>query len=837
MNPIKKLCTQAAATPVVLQGNIAFATGCVRCGIHAVDGYPGTPSTEVIDRGLSQVQEMITVGWSVNEAAASAMGFGHSLGGNDCVVTMKIPGLFQAGDPFASAAFFNADRGALVYYVATDFTPSSTQHLVDPRPFIRSCFTPIFEPRNHQELHDAAEIAADLSRQFSSPVVILVSGTLCHSEGLVRLNPIKTRKKNGGTGSLQGFNTLPAPARINYDRVINERMPALRTFVEQSPLNLWEKGAGRIGVITCGIGDLMVREVKESLNVDIDLLSLAFTNPLPEDLITRFCASIDGPIHIIEDGSRCLEDAVRRLGITPQGKESDSLTEWTPLLVAEKLGCAVEKMAAPPVQPLMRPPMICPGCPYRLFGETVRRMKKQKKIENVIGDIGCNTLLFFMDALDTNLCMGASEANRAGYVLAQPEKAAKCLSLIGDGTETHSGLDATRNTLFRQVPGVKVILDNNWTAMTGGQPGPTSPVNLAGQTNSFDLHKALEAYGAKVLEADSYDRKGVQKVLTEALACADNGEFVTVILSGVCIRKMPKSAMHTRMRIDPELCVRCGMCQICPGTEQEKGEVPIYNTNCTGCASQPAACAQMCPKGAISPIPVDEMKKAAAPELPAAPEEITPPAVTSLSLPDRIAVAIRGVGGQGNLFFGKVLTRMAFLAGYGDTNVVKGETHGMAQMGGPVISTFCCGRVRSPVLLPGTADCLVAMEKSEILRPGFIDMIRPEGTVLIADTRVFPYGIGEDQYPREEAIEEALEAYRVVEVDVLGRALSLGDTTGRSANVVMIGALSALAPFDAFPEELWLAALKQISLNAQIWSANYAAFNIGREAVAAVAAR
>ncbi len=115
MNPIKKICTQDAGTPTVLQGNIAFAAGCVRSGIHAVDGYPGTPSTEVIDKGLSQVQDMITVAWSVNEATAAAMGHGHSLGGNDCIVTMKIPGLFQAGDPFTSGAVFNDDRGAVVY--------------------------------------------------------------------------------------------------------------------------------------------------------------------------------------------------------------------------------------------------------------------------------------------------------------------------------------------------------------------------------------------------------------------------------------------------------------------------------------------------------------------------------------------------------------------------------------------------------------------------------------------------------------------------------------------------------------------------------------------------
>jgi indolepyruvate ferredoxin oxidoreductase alpha subunit len=832
MNPIKKICTQEAGTPTVLQGNIAFATGCVRSGIHAVDGYPGTPSTEVIDKGLSQVQDMITVGWSINEATASAMGHGHSLGGNDCVVTMKIPGLFQAGDPFTSGAFFNEDRGALVYYVASDYTPSSTQHLVDPRPFIKSCFTPILEPRNHQEFHDVPEIAADLARECQTPVVIMASGTLCHSEGLVRLSPIKKREKVEITVPLKTFNTLPGIARGNYDRVVKERLPKLIEIVEKSPLNIWEKGAGKVGVVTYGVSDLMVREVKESLGEDIDILSLGFTFPLPMKLIHKFYESISGPVYVIEDGYRYLQDAIMSAGMQIEGKEiTDTLTEWSPATIAEKMGYSIQQTETPSVQPLMRPPMICPGCPYRLFGEIVRKMKKRGKLESVFGDIGCNTLLFFMDAVDTNLCMGASESNRAGYVLANPEKASKCLSLLGDGTETHSGLDATRNTIFRKVPGVKVILDNSWTAMTGGQPGPTSPVNLAGQENSFNLQASLAAHGARVLVADGYDKKGVEKVLKEALAAADENEFVTVVITGECIKKVPKSAHGTKLVVDRELCVECGMCQICPGILLDKEGAPHFNNNCSGCMSQPAACGQMCPKGAISPVKKGQGPAAVQRELPQAPEGIELPTFDGLDLPEKIAVSIRGVGGQGNLFFGKVLTQMAFLAGYGDTNVVKGETHGMAQMGGPVISTFSCGKVCSPVLLPGTADCLVTMEKSEILRQGFIDMLKPGGTVLMATTRVFPYGVDEDQYPSDQEINDILATYNIVEVDVLAEALALGDSGGRSANVVMMGALSRLDPFCDFPAELWLQALKNVSPKPAIWTANYAAFNAGKKLI------
>jgi indolepyruvate ferredoxin oxidoreductase alpha subunit len=191
-------------------------------------------------------------------------------------------------------------------------------------------------------------------------------------------------------------------------------------------------------------------------------------------------------------------------------------------------------------------------------------------------------------------------------------------------------------------------------------------------------------------------------------------------------------------------------------------------------------------------------------------------------------VGIRGVGGQGILFFGRVLTQLAFIAGYGEKNVVKGETHGMAQMGGPVISTFACGDVYSPVLMPGTADVLIALEKSEILRAGFLETLHPEGTVLLAETKIVPFSALTKEYPPDGQIEMMLHAYHVVKADPLTTAIELGDPTGRLANVVMLGLLSTMHPFDIFPLELWYTALKRVNSRPDVWAANYAAFNAGR---------
>jgi len=827
-NSIRELCTAPTGQAEVLQGNVAFAVGCVRGGLHAADGYPGTPSSEVIDRGLSQVQDLIKVGWSVNEAVASAVGHGHSLAGRDCVVTMKIPGLFQAADIFTSGALFHQERGALVYYVASDFTPSSTQHTIDPRYLFKSCFTPVLEPRNHQELHESAALAVEIGRTYKTQVVIMPNGGLCHSEGLIHLMQQQKREPVPMPESLKSFITLPSAARKNYDAVLPTRLPALVEMVESSPLNTWEKGSGKIGVITYGIGDMYVREVKETLGADLDILSLAFTYPLPMKLIRAFCDSIRGPIYVIEDGYRYLQEVLENAGYEVIGKEmSSTLTEWTPGLVAERLGLAAPAQTSAAAA-VVRPPVICAGCPYRLFAEEVAFLKKKKELDVVFGDIGCNTLLYFMNALDTGLAMGTSEAERIGYVLSRPEQAGRCISLIGDSTECHTGLDATRNAVYRNTPGVKVILDNSWTAMTGGQPSPTSPTNLGGEPIRFNLPEALKAYGANVITVGAYEKKKIRQALRTALADAKKGTYTTIVVTeGVCIQKLPASTQ--RVYVEAETCKKCDACLICPGLELDSDGIPRVTNLCSGCGGSAPACVQSCPTNVLKVVDIIDLNLPAQPEFAAPPAVIEIPPLVKADFPARLAVAIRGVGGQGNLFFGSVLSQLAFLAGYGEKNIIKGETHGMAQMGGPVISTFGCGAVSSPVFLPGAANCLIAMEKGEVMRPGFLEMLKPGGTVLLADTKIIPPGLSEEQSPTDEQIHASLRGYRVIEVDVLGKALELGDRSGRTANVVMLGILSTLQPFDIFPAELWLNALKRANSKPAVWAANYAAFHSGRE--------
>lgn len=850
----------------VMQGNRAFALGCARGGLHLADGYPGTPSTEVIHGGLDTLQDTLRVGWSVNEAVAVALGFGASLAGADAVVTMKVPGLFQAGDAVASAAFFTAERGALVLYVATDFVPSSTQYVADPRPFLRSCLLPVLEPRSHQEMYSSPAVAVELARRWRCPVVVLASGILCHSEGRVSLGDRRPQPAVEVAGGYERFMNLPSIARRNYDQALTERWGGLGAALEDHPLNRIEWGGRRLGVITHGVTELYLREVAASLPEPPAVLSLGVTAPVPVELARRFVEGVDGPVLVVGDGQRFVQEQLAAQGLLLPGQGwLDPRTEWTPQALLQRLLAArrgratsveVPAVAPPPAAVVAspsagspppldeatspsappRPPNICAGCPYRAFGLAVAKLRRRRKIVASFGDIGCNTLLHFLGALDTCLCMGASDSQRQGAVLADPSLAGRCLSVIGDSTECHSGLDSTRNAIFRNVPGVKVVLDNQITAMTGGQLAPSSPHNLAGETTPFSLAAALRGEGATVVEVDAYALDAVSAALKDALRQAEAGAFIVLLLRGACVRQVPRADQRGRVQVDEALCTRCGQCGICPGVEHGPDGTPAATPLCSGCGGALAVCVQRCRFGAlqvVQPAPPEGRVATPGSVAPKQPEPTVsdgeaPPPSGAHELPDALRVAVRGVGGQGILFFGRVLAELALLAGY--PQIVKGETHGMAQLGGPVISTFSCGRqgVHSPVLLPGSADVLVALELSEVLRPGFLDLLRPGGAVLLDLRRITPPGLAAGAYPELAQVRAALQGRRVLELDGLQVARSVGDLDGRGVNVVALGLLSAQAPFDRVGHDLWLQALRRVAPQPARAAANQRAFAAGR---------
>ena len=834
MAEFKEIVHAPPDSKLILQGNTAFALGVIHAGYHAATGYPGTPSTEVIDKSLATVQDKILVGWSVNEAVAVSVGLGHAMAGMDTLVTMKIPGLFQAGDALTTTAFFSVEAGALVILAVTDYIPSSTQHVIDARYFLASTRLPVLEPRDHQEMYDIARIAADMSRQFNTPVVVLASGMLAHSEALIKIREARVVKQKELPENLKQWMNLPVIARANYNKVTTERIPLIQQWADTSGLANASFGSEDWGVIVSGDSKIISSEAFNIAHVRPSVLSLAITYPIPEKAIKDFASKIKGKLFVIEDGDRFLEEKIRLLGIEVIGKgELSTITTWMPedvLIFLSSHGVLTftpEKKELP-IKPIIRPPSICPGCQYRAFALTVGKLKKRKKIYASFGDIGCSTLLYFYNAIDTVSCMGASDSIRQGFVLSRPDMASNVLSVIGDSTECHSGLDSTRNAVFRNIPGVKVILDNYITAMTGGQVAPSSAVNLEGRPHRFNLKAAVEAEGGRTVVVDSYNLKEVGKEVKKSLELAGQGHYSTLILEGSCIREAEPNKLVRTIEIDQDKCRNCGLCDICPGIELDENKHPRFTILCTNCGTNKPVCMQCCPFDAITYIEKrDRKKREATPVQPAANK--SPVVMNREQIPNSIRVAVRGIGGQGNLFFGKVLAEVALHTPFIDTNIVKGDTHGMAQLGGPVISTFSCGEVFSPVLAGSSADVLVVMEISEILRPGFLNLLKKDGTIIMNNFTVLPINTKKEDYPKLAEIEKALEGFTVIQVDASQLVLELGDPFGKSANVLILGILSTIKPFNVIPEQIWADALSSISANETNRSLNLLAFDKGRK--------
>ena len=626
---------------------------------------------------------------------------------------------------------------------------------------------------------------------------------------------------------------LPSIARQNYNKATQERIPSIQKWAETSHLVSEIKGKDDWGIITCGNTEGIVLEALNSLSLNPSILSLGITNPIPQGRIKQFTDNISGNIYVIEDGDRFLEEKIRLSRVNVTGKEEQSvLTLWTPDDIVDFLSNHLDlpkpgNVIQTDLEPLPRPPSICPGCSYKAFALSVAKLKKQKKIYASFGDIGCSTLLFFNNALDTVSCMGASDPMRQGFVLSRPDMAHKVISVIGDSTECHSGMDGTRNAIFRNIPGVKVILDNYSTAMTGQQPAPSSKTNLAGQDITFDLHKAIEAEGGRTVVVDAYDVKKVDKALKEALKLAEEKVYTTLILEGECIHNVEKSKLARDLEFDYDNCKRCDLCNICPGIQTDDEKTPSFTSLCSNCASSSQVCLQRCPFDAINKkddlgnyqkdFPLLDFPKFTAPV-----------ALDKSKFPKSLKIAIRGIGGQGNLFFGKVLTEVALRTPYIDTNIIKGDTLGMAQLGGSVISTFSCGDVYSSVLAPFSADALVVMEQSEVLRPGFLDLLKPGGTIILNEFSALPINANKDDYPKIEDIQDALSNFNTIHINAHQIAIDMNDSSGISTNVIIIGLLSKINPFSQIPSEIWQEAILELSPNDLIKTINLSGYSQGR---------
>ncbi len=452
----------AGGARLLLSGNEAIARAGVDAQVALGAGYPGTPSTEILENfsdlgGPAQ--------WSPNEKVALEVAIGAAYGGARVLMTTKHVGLNVAADPLFTVAYTGV-AGALVIVVADDPGMASSQNEQDSRRYARAAGVPMFEPADSQEAYDMTLEALRRSQEWGLPVFLRVTTRVCHSKTIVtphgRIDaPTPTHFER----DIPGLVMIPAYARIAHKK-LREQLAAISEWADTTEWNgLSGSGGPSLGVITSGIVYQHVRDAAP----EADVLKLGFSYPVPEGKIRDFVTTHERCV-VIEEGDPVLAEAIGAMGLTVESKsERYRFGE----LSVERIRRILDRDESPePSMPKGKPPQLCVGCPHR---KTFEILKELNCI--VTGDIGCYTLgvLPPFQAMDTCVCMGASIGVGLGLRHVIPEdEARRVVSVIGDSTFVHSGVTGLIEMAYNRprTGHLTIILDNGTTAMTGMQEHP-----------------------------------------------------------------------------------------------------------------------------------------------------------------------------------------------------------------------------------------------------------------------------------------------------------------------------------------------------------------------------
>ncbi len=578
----------------LLAGNEAVALAALHVGVRMATGYPGTPSTEILETLASFGDRRVVTRWAPNEKVALEVALGSSFARARSLVTMKHVGLNVASDPLMTGAYTGV-KGGLVLVSADDPGMHSSQNEQDNRHYARFAGLPMLEPSSSREAYDFTRTAFALSEQFETIVLLRLTTRICHSKSVVTPGaPEDVQRDHTFERDIERFVMVPGNARKRH-AALEERLARLEELSETVEVNacVGDPEGAPLGIVAAGVAYQYVREVAPNVPV----FKVGMSWPLPLKSIGEFGRAV-GDLLVVEELSDFMLENIRAAGIEARGKDRCfRLGELNPDRVRAIIeGRPDAAREAPSDLPPPRPPVLCAGCGHR---SVFHVLKKLKLI--VTGDIGCYTLgaLPPLSNLDTCICMGASVGNALGIerVVSQ-EEARRVVAVIGDSTFFHSGLTGVLDAVYNGSTGTLLILDNGTTAMTGGQAHPGTGLRLDGEpAPTVTPENACRGLGVRdVKVVDSYDRSGLQEALEESLGRA---EYSVIVCRRPCLL-LRRDAERRRYRIAPDLCKDCGACLKtgCPALEQAEGHVEINPLYCTGCG----LCFDVCKFDAVEEV-------------------------------------------------------------------------------------------------------------------------------------------------------------------------------------------------------------------------------------------
>ena len=622
----------------MIMGNQAIALGALKAGVNLVAGYPGTPSSEIIEFISKYKNKTGTyVEWSVNEKAAAEVAAGASYAGSRTMITMKQVGLNVASDPVMCLSYVGV-KGGMVIVVADDPGPISSQTEQDTRNYAQYSKLPCFDPSTPSEAYEMVQEAFELSEKYNTPVLLRPTTRVDHAYESMEFPELGPCRAPGAFEKDSArWVIFPKASFNNHKRIFERNEKVLPQEFSQSK---WNKIGGEslplasaTGVSSAtpsprgsapktpafaagGISYCYLMEALSLLGIkDAPVLKIGTPYPFPKQLAEKFLQEHDHVI-VFEELDPVIEENLIRLAGSANIKATISGKLDGTVPVAGELSVEIVKDILSdndkgeshenegPSLPV-RPPVLCAGCPHRGAFYAVKQAMKGKKTA-YCGDIGCYTLgnAQPLDMTDTCLCMGADITMAQGFY--HNEKDRYCFSFIGDSTFFASGITGVVNGVYNQAKQTICVLDNSTTAMTGHQPHPGTGVTMMGEiVEKISIEKILQAIGVSpVITVNPFD----QQAAVEAVKTASEAPGVSaIIFKAPCIaiaQKVGWEKPHA-LTVDTAKCIGCRKCINelgCPALSvcmqaNEKGKrlVEIDKSLCTGCG----LCSQVCLTGAI----------------------------------------------------------------------------------------------------------------------------------------------------------------------------------------------------------------------------------------------
>ena len=509
---------------MLLSGNEAVALAALRGGVALGAGYPGTPSTEILEN-FAQMGGRAQ--WAPNEKVALEVGLGAAFGGARTLVTMKHVGVNVAADPLFTAAYTGVN-GGLVLISADDPGMASSQNEQDNRHFARAAGIPMLEPSDAQEAYDMMLAALEISEKWTIPVMLRVTTRVCHSKTIVvPAKQIAAPKPAGYVRDVKGRVMIPAYARPAHRR-LRAKLAEMQAWNEQGALTWETRGEGSLGIIATGVSIMHAREAAPQAS----FLKLGMTWPLPIEKVRAFAQSVERCV-VIEEGDPFVETELKAAGVKVEGKHE--MFRYGELNVARVRRLLDGDLTPEQAPPPGKPPQLCVSCSHRSVFETL------KKLGCIVsGDIGCYTLgvLPPFESIDTCVCMGASIGVGLGLRHVLPEdEARRVVSVIGDSTFVHSGITGLVEMVYNppKTGHVVLILDNGTTAMTGQQEHPGTGRTLGheptGKVSYEDIARAVGVVNVHVTDP-MMDTPAFEALVTESLV---KPELTVIVARRACL--------------------------------------------------------------------------------------------------------------------------------------------------------------------------------------------------------------------------------------------------------------------------------------------------------------